>query len=112
MNIIFTEPCILHENSHTLKIKVEPQQLNDLFYCENLKEIVTTVQLNRQMVEEHEYCIHQVLLNCFLQMVGVLTFLICKQNSISSISSLVAAQCLEEEMVIYLKTSTSAENYL
>ncbi|XP_063159551.1 uncharacterized protein LOC134497669 [Candoia aspera] len=184
MNIIFTESCILHENSQALKIKVEPQQnwsvfrihsesghkvyasgqvtktpetlieekeiylkdifqrcsssvnkdevyealaqlglhygdhfrqLNDLFYCENLKEVVTTVQLNTQMVEEmHEYYIHPVLLDCFLQMVGVLASLISKNKIVfpSSISSLVVAQCLQEEMVIYLKTSMSTNNCL
>ncbi|XP_053118440.1 phthioceranic/hydroxyphthioceranic acid synthase-like [Hemicordylus capensis] len=184
MNIIFASPCVLKENPHDFKIKVESQQrisefrilsgaanmvhvsghvtkntetfieeksislqdifqrcrsvasndkvyetlslsgfhygptfrqLSDIFYCEELKEAITTVKVKRQIAEEmHEYCIHPILLDCFLQMARVLATVTSKIQvvGLSSISSLVVARPLEEEMMIYLKTSKSTDNYL
>ncbi|XP_042327023.1 mycocerosic acid synthase-like polyketide synthase [Sceloporus undulatus] len=184
LNIIFTEPFILNENSHVLKIRVESQerlsdfrilseatnvvyasgqitknpetsveekiisskdilhrcrsvvsegevyealaqfgihhcpasrQLHDVFYCEDLKEAVTTLKVNRQIAEEmHKYSIHPLLLDCFLQVVVVLAKVTSKNKIafLSGISSLVVGQPLQEEMMIYIKTSKSTDNYL
>ncbi|XP_028606069.2 mycocerosic acid synthase-like [Podarcis muralis] len=184
MNIFFPAPCVLNENLHALKIKVEPQQtvskfriqsgsantvyasgqvrknpetsieekkislkdifqrcrsvvsedevyetlaqsgsnydatfrqLSNVFYCEDLKEAVTTVTVKRQTVEEmYEYYIHPVLLDCFLQMVGILAAVTSNNKVVlpSGISSLAVARSLEEEMIIYLKTTKSTDNFL
>nr|XP_056713087.1 uncharacterized protein LOC130484208 [Euleptes europaea] len=183
MMVRFTSPCVLSEESHDLKIKVELQkaakdfkilspsgtvyalghvtwnqeisleeksishtdifqrckslissdeiyemlssfgfqydsrmkQINDVFYCEELKEAITIIKVNKQTaVEMHEYFIHPILLDCFLQMTGVVTTKYFK-NGVgfpSSISSLIIVRPLEEEMLIYLKISKSTENYL
>ncbi|KAH0627538.1 hypothetical protein JD844_003342 [Phrynosoma platyrhinos] len=184
LNIIFTEPFILNENSHVLKVRVESQerlsdfrilseatnvvyvsgqitknpetsveekiisfkdifhrcrsvvsegevyevlaqfgiryspasrQLHDVFYCEDLKEAITTLKVNRQLAEEmHRYHIHPLLLDCFLQMAVVLAKVTSKNKIafLSGISSLVVGQSLQEEMMIYIKTSKSTDNYL
>ncbi|XP_062984141.1 uncharacterized protein LOC134399949 isoform X2 [Elgaria multicarinata webbii] len=91
------------------------RELNDVFYCEDLKEAITTVKVKKQIVEEmHEYYIHPILLDAFLQMVGVLAIVTSKNKVVfpSRISSLTVARSLEEEMMIYLKTSKSSDNYL
>ncbi|XP_061441804.1 mycocerosic acid synthase-like polyketide synthase [Rhineura floridana] len=184
MNVFFTAPCVLNENLHALKIKVESQQrvskfriqsgstnmvyasgqvtknletsieeksislkdifqrcrsvvskdevyealaqfgthygvtfrqLSDVYYCEDLKEAVTIIKVKGQTIEEmHEYHIHPVLLDCFLQMVGTLVTVTSKSKIAfpSGISSLVVARSLEEEMMVYLKTSKSTDNFL
>ncbi|XP_066483707.1 phthioceranic/hydroxyphthioceranic acid synthase-like [Tiliqua scincoides] len=91
------------------------RQLNDVYYCEELKEAVTTVKVKGQTSEDmYEYYIHPVLLECFLQMTGLLAMTISKTKvmPLSGINSLVVARPLEEEMIIYLKTSKSTENYM
>ncbi|XP_077792942.1 phenolphthiocerol synthesis polyketide synthase type I Pks15/1-like [Podarcis muralis] len=91
------------------------KQLSDVFYCEELKEAISTIKVNKQTREElHKHFIHPVMLDCFLQMIGVMTTKI-RNNCTgfpSNIGSLVIVRPLEEEMMIYLKTSKSAENYL
>ncbi|XP_063003674.1 uncharacterized protein LOC134413428 [Elgaria multicarinata webbii] len=92
------------------------KQLSDVFYCEELKEAITIMKVKKQTTEEmHEYVIHPVLLDCFLQMTVVMITKTFFKNTIgfpSGISSLVIVRPLEEEMMIYLKTSKSTENYL
>ncbi|XP_060104281.1 uncharacterized protein LOC132578354 [Heteronotia binoei] len=184
MNITFIAPCILNDDSHELKIKVESQktmsefrilsesanivcasgkvtktsempleeksislpdifqrcrsvisedkvyealsqfgfpygptfkQLGDVFHCEELKEAITTLKVKRQTAEEmSDYCIHPMILDCLLQMAGVLATVTCrnKVGFLSGISSLAVARSLEEEMKLYLKTSSSTEDYI
>ncbi|KAL8165031.1 UNVERIFIED_CONTAM: hypothetical protein K2H54_025332 [Gekko kuhli] len=91
------------------------KQINDVFYCEELKEAITSIKVKKEIaVEMHKYFMHPILLDCFLQMTGVITTKTSK-NGIgfpSSINSLVIVRPLEEEMLIYLKISKSTENYL
>ncbi|XP_048366349.1 hybrid PKS-NRPS synthetase fsa1-like [Sphaerodactylus townsendi] len=91
------------------------KQINDVFYGEELKEAITVIKVNKQTAAEmHEFFIHPILLDCFLQMIGVITTKTLK-NGIgfpSSIGSLVIVRPLEVEMLIYLKVSKSTENYL
>ncbi|XP_054846933.1 uncharacterized protein LOC129337356 [Eublepharis macularius] len=91
------------------------KQLNDVFYCKELKEAVTILRVNKETTDGmHDYFIHPVLLDCFLQM----TVVIIQKTSMnyiglpSGISSLVIVRPLEEEMMIYLKMSNSTENYI
>ncbi|XP_060104321.1 uncharacterized protein LOC132578381 [Heteronotia binoei] len=91
------------------------KQLSDVFYCKELKEGVTTLKVNKKTAEEmHDYFIHPVLLDCFLQMTGVMIM-----KSLgdcigfpSGIGSFVIVRPLEEEMIIYVKMSNSMANYL
>ncbi|KAL8165030.1 UNVERIFIED_CONTAM: hypothetical protein K2H54_025310 [Gekko kuhli] len=91
------------------------KQINDVFYCEELKEAITSIKVKKEIaVEMHKYFMHPILLDCFLQMTGVIITKTSK-NGIgfpSSINSLVIVRPLEEEMLIYLKISKSTENYL
>ncbi|XP_066483699.1 mycolipanoate synthase-like [Tiliqua scincoides] len=91
------------------------KQLGDVFNCEELKEAITIMKVNKQTTEEmHEYFIHPVLLDSFLQMTVVMIAKTFKHRIgfPSGISSLVIVRPLEEEIVIYLKTNKSTENYL
>ncbi|XP_067417960.1 mycolipanoate synthase-like [Emydura macquarii macquarii] len=91
------------------------RQLSDVFYCEELKEAITSIKVNRQTREEmYDYCIHPVLLDCFLQMTAVMTTITLKTRTgfPSGIGSLIVFRPLEEEMMIYLKTSKSSGNNL
>uniref|UniRef100_K7FB16 Carrier domain-containing protein n=1 Tax=Pelodiscus sinensis TaxID=13735 RepID=K7FB16_PELSI len=91
------------------------RQLSDVFYCEELKEAITSIKVNRKTRDEMSgYCIHPVLLDCFLQMTIIMTTITVQTRAgfPSSIGSLVVFRSLEEEMMIYVKTSKSTENYL
>ncbi|NXD73917.1 RADS1 synthase, partial [Eolophus roseicapillus] len=91
------------------------KQLSDVHYCQELKEAITSIKVNKEMaIEMHRYCIHPVLLDCFLQMIAVMisrTFP-SRAGFPSEIGSLVVLRPLEEEMMIYMKTSKSTENCL
>nr|XP_060639369.1 phthioceranic/hydroxyphthioceranic acid synthase-like [Anolis sagrei ordinatus] len=91
------------------------KQLSDVFLCEELKEAITIIRVSKEIREEmHEYVIHPVLLDCFMQMTGVVTLKSSKSGMWfpSSINSLVILRPLEEEMMIYMKINKSTENYL
>ncbi|XP_074841611.1 mycolipanoate synthase-like [Carettochelys insculpta] len=91
------------------------RHLNDVFYCKDLEEAITSIKVNRKTREEmSDYCIHPVLLDCFLQMTAILTTLTVQTRAgfPSDIGSLVVFRPLEEEMMIYMKTSKSTGNHL
>ncbi|XP_020656818.3 phthioceranic/hydroxyphthioceranic acid synthase [Pogona vitticeps] len=88
------------------------RQLNDICYYEDLKEAITTVKVKREIAEEmHEYNIHPLVLDCFLQIVGILATVTSKNKGsfLSGISSLTITRPLQEEMMIYVKTSNSTD---
>ncbi|XP_060638440.2 phthioceranic/hydroxyphthioceranic acid synthase-like [Anolis sagrei] len=91
------------------------KQLSDVFLCEELKEAITIIRVIKEIREEmHEYVIHPVLLDCFMQMTVVVSLKSSKSGMWfpSSINSLVILRPLEEEMMIYMKINKSTENYL
>ncbi|NXF00593.1 AFT91 synthase, partial [Smithornis capensis] len=91
------------------------RQLSDVHYCQELKEAITSIKVNKETVREmYSYCIHPVLLDCFLQMTAVLTSKTFQSRSgfPSGIGSLVVLRPLEEEMMIYMRTSKSTGNCL
>ncbi|KFW86103.1 hypothetical protein N305_13851, partial [Manacus vitellinus] len=91
------------------------RQLSDVHYCQELKEAITNVKVNKETVREmYSYCIHPVLLDCFLQMTAVLTSRTFQSRAgfPSGIGSLVVLRPLEEEMMIYMRTSKSTGNCL
>ncbi|NWR40671.1 AFT91 synthase, partial [Tachuris rubrigastra] len=91
------------------------RQLSDVHYCQELKEAITSIKVNKETVREmYSYCIHPVLLDCFLQMTAVLTSRTFQSRAgfPSGIGSLVVLRPLEEEMMIYMRTSKSTGNCL
>uniref|UniRef100_A0A8C3JT68 Carrier domain-containing protein n=1 Tax=Calidris pygmaea TaxID=425635 RepID=A0A8C3JT68_9CHAR len=91
------------------------RQLSDVHYCQELKEAITTIKVNKETAREmHQYCIHPVLLDCFLQMTAVMTSRTFQSRAgfPSGIGSLVVLRPLEEEMMIYMRTSKSIGNCL
>ncbi|KFQ68912.1 Phthiocerol synthesis polyketide synthase type I PpsD, partial [Phaethon lepturus] len=91
------------------------RQLSDVHYCQELKEAITSIKVNKETVREmYDYCIHPVLLDCFLQMTAVMTSRTFPSRAgfPSGIGSLVVLRPLEEEMMIYMRTSKSIGNCL
>ncbi|NXH75798.1 SDNO synthase, partial [Hydrobates tethys] len=91
------------------------RQLSDVHYCQELKETITSIKVNKEIVREmYNYCIHPVLLDCFLQMTAVMTSRTFQPRAgfPSGIGSLVVLRPLEEEMMIYMRTSKSIGNCL
>ncbi|KAM9304351.1 uncharacterized protein RDI95_010291 [Morus bassanus] len=91
------------------------RQLSDVHYCQELKEAITSIKVNKETVREmYNYCIHPVLLDCFLQMTTVMTSRMFHSRAVfpSGIGSLVVLRPLEEEMMIYMKTCKSIRNCL
>ncbi|XP_032039334.1 highly reducing polyketide synthase PKS6-like [Aythya fuligula] len=91
------------------------RQLSDVHYCQELKEAITSIKVNKETVQEmYSYCIHPVLLDCFLQMTAVMTSKTFQSRAgfPSGIGSLVVLRPLEEEMMIYMRTSKSIGNCL
>ncbi|NXC75211.1 RADS1 synthase, partial [Anhinga anhinga] len=89
------------------------RQLSDVHYCQELKEAIASIKVNKETVREmYNYCIHPVLLDCFLQMTTVITSRMfhSKVGFPSGIGSLVVLRPLEEEMMIYMRTSKSIGN--
>ncbi|XP_035758319.1 reducing polyketide synthase rads1 isoform X2 [Egretta garzetta] len=91
------------------------RQLSDVHYCLELKEAITSIKVNKETVREmYNYCIHPVLLDCFLQMTAAMTSRTFQSRAgfPSGIGSLVVLRPLEEEMMIYMRTSKSIGNCL
>uniref|UniRef100_A0A8C0HH71 Carrier domain-containing protein n=1 Tax=Buteo japonicus TaxID=224669 RepID=A0A8C0HH71_9AVES len=91
------------------------RQLSDVHYSQELKEAITSIKVNKETISEmYNYCIHPVLLDCFLQMTAVLTSRTFQSRAgfPSGIGSLVVLRPLEEEMMIYMRTSKSIGNCL
>ncbi|XP_065587490.1 phenolphthiocerol/phthiocerol polyketide synthase subunit C-like [Cyrtonyx montezumae] len=84
------------------------RQLRDVHYCQDLKEAITSIKVNKETLREmYSYCIHPVLLDCFMQMTAVMisSTLQSRAGFPSEIGSLVVLRPLEEEMMIYMRTS-------
>ncbi|NXT59700.1 RADS1 synthase, partial [Pluvianellus socialis] len=91
------------------------RQLSDVHYCQELKEAITSIKVNKETVREmYNYCIHPVLLDCFLQMTAVMTTRTFQSRAgfPSGIGSLVVLRPLEEDMMIYMRTSKTIGNCL
>ncbi|XP_009950803.1 PREDICTED: probable polyketide synthase 1, partial [Leptosomus discolor] len=91
------------------------RQLSNVHYCQELKEAIMSIKVNKEIIGElYNYCIHPVLLDCFLQMTTVMTSRILQSRAgfPSGIGSLVVLRPLEEEMMIYMRASKSIGNCL
>ncbi|XP_053571660.1 probable polyketide synthase 1 [Bombina bombina] len=91
------------------------KQLSDIYYGRDLKEGITEMNLSEELKEEmHEYSMHPVILDCFLQMIACLAEE-SKGSSVifpSAIGSLTIIRPLQEKMFIYAKHVKKTRNYL
>ncbi|XP_069502687.1 mycolipanoate synthase-like [Ambystoma mexicanum] len=94
------------------------RQLSDILYGEHLQEAVTSVTVNHQITESlHEYYIHPVVLDAFLQMTVIMAFegtgtIKAKAGFPSSIGSIILYRPIKDEMMIYMKKSKSTQDYI
>ncbi|XP_075443768.1 phthioceranic/hydroxyphthioceranic acid synthase-like [Ascaphus truei] len=91
------------------------KQLTSVFYGADLKEVIANIKINKHILEQlHEYCIHPVVLDCFLQLTAIMATLTHKPKAgfPLRVGSLLVLQPLQEEMVVYLKTCKDTHNYI
>ncbi|KAL4630939.1 hypothetical protein GN956_G14764 [Arapaima gigas] len=90
------------------------RQLGNVHYGEELKEAVAIVKPPQTMTRQlNNYCLHPVLLDCFLQMTTVVN--VGRHPSRPafpcSIGCVTVSRPLQEEMAIYLKMTLKASDY-
>ncbi|KAJ4925257.1 hypothetical protein JOQ06_017992 [Pogonophryne albipinna] len=91
------------------------EQLDDVHFGEDFKEAVTAIQVPKELLEHlHDYFIHPVLLDYFLQMTAVVAIgrLTAKQGFPSAISSVAISAPLQENMVMYLRATQETPGFL
>ncbi|XP_075936584.1 mycocerosic acid synthase-like polyketide synthase [Anarhichas minor] len=91
------------------------KQLNDVHFGDEFKEAVTAIQVPGELLQHlHEYFIHPVLLDYFLQMTAVVAIgrLTAKQGFPSAIGSVAISGPLQEEMVMYLRATQESPDFL
>ncbi|XP_068438295.1 mycocerosic acid synthase-like polyketide synthase [Clinocottus analis] len=91
------------------------KQLNDVHFGDEFKEAVTAIQVPGQLLQHlHEFFFHPVLLDYFMQMTAVVAIgrLTAKQGFPSAIGSVTISGPLQEEMVMYLRTTQETPDYL
>ncbi|XP_033855437.3 phenolphthiocerol/phthiocerol polyketide synthase subunit C-like [Acipenser ruthenus] len=84
------------------------RQLGDVHYGEELQEAVTRINVPEEVIVQlHEYCIHPVVLDYFLQMTATVAANAFKSRPgfPSGIGSLIVSQPLQKEMFMYLRTT-------
>ncbi|XP_029935545.1 uncharacterized protein pks1 [Myripristis murdjan] len=91
------------------------KQLDDVHFGDEFKEAVTTFQVPGEILTHlHDYFIHPVLLDYFLQLTAVVAMgkLTTKQGFPSGIGSVVMSGPLQEEMVMYLRATHETPDFL
>ncbi|XP_034005889.1 probable polyketide synthase 16 [Trematomus bernacchii] len=91
------------------------EQLDDVHFGEDFKEAVTAIQVPKELLKHlHDYFIHPVLLDYFLQMTAVVAIgrLTAKQGFPSAISSVAISAPLQENMVMYLRATQETPGFL
>nr|XP_006643393.1 PREDICTED: phthiocerol/phenolphthiocerol synthesis polyketide synthase type I PpsD-like [Lepisosteus oculatus]XP_015195232.1 PREDICTED: phthiocerol/phenolphthiocerol synthesis polyketide synthase type I PpsD-like [Lepisosteus oculatus] len=91
------------------------RNLGDVLYGEEFKEALTRVKVPDETLNQlHDYCIHPIVLDYFLQMTAVVAAKGFKTRPgfPSAIGSLTVLEPLEEEMVMYLRTTKANSDYL
>ncbi|KAK6492257.1 phthiocerol/phenolphthiocerol synthesis polyketide synthase type I PpsD-like [Huso huso] len=84
------------------------RQLGDVHYGEELQEAVTRINVPEEVIVQlHEYCIHPVVLDYFLQMTATVAANAFKSRLgfPSGIGSLIVSQPMQKEMFMYLRTT-------
>ncbi|KAM6971572.1 phthioceranic/hydroxyphthioceranic acid synthase [Tautogolabrus adspersus] len=91
------------------------KQLDDVHFGDEFKEAVTAIKVPGELLQHlHEYYIHPVLLDYFLQMTAVVAIgrLAAKQGFPSAIGSVVISGPLQREMVMYLRATQETQGFL
>uniref|UniRef100_A0A672J9Z4 Reducing polyketide synthase FUB1-like n=1 Tax=Salarias fasciatus TaxID=181472 RepID=A0A672J9Z4_SALFA len=91
------------------------KQLDCVCIGSEFKETVTVIRVPGELLKHfHEYYIHPVLLDYFLQMTAVLAmgYMTAKQGFPSGIGSITISGPLQEEMIIYMKATQQGPDYL
>ncbi|KAM9337160.1 phthioceranic/hydroxyphthioceranic acid synthase [Symphorus nematophorus] len=91
------------------------KQLGDVHFGDEFKEAVTEIQVPGELSKQlHDYFIHPVLLDYFLQMTAVVAFgrLTTKQGFPSAIDSVAISGPLQEKMVMYLRATQETPDFL
>ncbi|KAL6097630.1 uncharacterized protein ACO6RY_13126 [Pungitius sinensis] len=91
------------------------KQLDEVHFGDEFKEAVMAIKAPEELVQYlHEYFIHPVLLDYFLQMTAVVAIgrLTTKQGFPSAIGGIAIAGPLQEEMVMYLRATQQTPDFL
>uniref|UniRef100_A0A8C4RWT5 Fatty acid synthase 2 n=1 Tax=Erpetoichthys calabaricus TaxID=27687 RepID=A0A8C4RWT5_ERPCA len=84
------------------------RQLREVNYGKEFEEAITKIKVPLEVLEElHEYCIHPVILDYFMQMTAVVVMSSSKPRPgfPSAVGSLIVSQPLQEDMFLYLRTT-------
>ncbi|MBN3311154.1 LNKS synthase, partial [Amia calva] len=90
------------------------KQVGDVHFGKELIEAVTTVKVPEEIRSQlHDYCIHPVVLDYFMQVVGLVEpeALIGGDRFPSAMGSLTVSGPLKEEMVLYLRRTKDTPEY-
>ncbi|KAM6900477.1 phthioceranic/hydroxyphthioceranic acid synthase [Xenentodon cancila] len=91
------------------------KQLNRVHFGNEFKEAVATFQVPAELLKLlHDYFIHPVLLDYFMQMTAVVAMgqLTAKQGFPSGIASITVSGSLQKEMVMYLRATQETQSFL
>ncbi|XP_040022748.2 mycocerosic acid synthase-like polyketide synthase [Gasterosteus aculeatus] len=91
------------------------KQLDEVRFGDEFKEAVAAIKAPDELVQHlHEYSIHPVLLDYFLQMTAVVAIgrLTAKQGFPSAIGGIAVSGPLQEEMVMYLRATQQTPDFL
>ncbi|XP_061569896.1 uncharacterized protein pks1 [Cololabis saira] len=91
------------------------KQLDCVRFGKEFKEAVTTFQVPAELLKLlHEYFIHPVILDYFMQMTAVVAMgqLAVKQGFPSGIASIAVSGSLQKEMVMYLRATQETQDFL
>lgn len=90
------------------------RQLGDVYYGQEFKEAVTSVRIPEELLNHlYEYCLHPVVLDCFLQMSSVLTSAssTIRPGFPYAIGSMVISVPPQKEMFIYMRLTQDKSDY-
>ncbi|KAF7214095.1 putative polyketide synthase 1 [Nothobranchius furzeri] len=91
------------------------QKLNEVYFGSEFKEAVTTVRVPDELQKNlHEYVIHPVLLDYFMQMTAAVAMgqLSARRGFPSRIASISISGPMRQEMVVYLRASRETREFL
>ncbi|XP_039983363.1 phthioceranic/hydroxyphthioceranic acid synthase [Xiphias gladius] len=91
------------------------KQLDDVHFGDEFKEAVTKIQVPGELLKHlHDYFIHPVLLDYFLQMTAVVAVgrLTAKQGFPSAIGCVAISGPLQDKMVMYLRATQETPDFL
>ncbi|XP_067852325.1 phthioceranic/hydroxyphthioceranic acid synthase-like [Heptranchias perlo] len=90
------------------------RQLGDVFYGEEFKEAITCVKVPDEiMLQMHEYYIHPVILDYYMQMTAVVAMKMSNPRAgfPASIGSLIVCRPMQQEMMMYMRTCKSTAEF-